>query len=149
MFRTLGRELDEDIEYGFQAGGMQPFEDKLQWDILSDIVAEQRKSGVDIRMISREEARRIEPQLSKDIYGALYSPTGWQGQSAQAYHGICARSQVFGGKCSRPETEVTGFLVENGAVKGVQHEPWGELSCRCGSQCLRCMGRKSRKACRV
>ena len=64
MFRTLGRELDEDIEYGFQAGGMQPVEDKLQWDILSDIVAEQRKSGVDIRMISREEARRIEPQLS-------------------------------------------------------------------------------------
>ena len=76
MFRNLGRELGEDVEYGFQAGGMQPVEDKLQWDILSEIVAEQRKSGVDIRMISKEEARKIEPNLSEDIYGALYSPTG-------------------------------------------------------------------------
>ena len=47
MFRDLGKELGEDIEYGFEAGGMQPVEDKLQWDILSEIVAEQRKSGVD------------------------------------------------------------------------------------------------------
>lgn len=119
MFRTLGRELDEDIEYGFQAGGMQPVEDKLQWDILSDIVAEQRKSGVDIRMISREEARHIEPQLSKDIYGALYSPTGGKVNPLKLTMAYARAAKCLGASV-QTETEVTGFLVENGAVKGVQ-----------------------------
>ena len=76
MFRTLSAELGEEIEYYLEAGGMQPVENKMQWDILSQIVAEQCKSGVDIRMISAEEACAIEPLLSHDLYGALYSPTG-------------------------------------------------------------------------
>ena len=76
MFEHLGEELGMDVEYELKSGGMQPVEDKMQWDILSGIVEEQKKSGVDIEMISAEEARKITPQLSKDIYGALYSPTG-------------------------------------------------------------------------
>ena len=76
MFENLSEVLGMDIEYGLRCGGMQPVEDKMQWDILSEIVEEQRKSGVDIHMISIEEARQIEPQLAPDLYGALYSPTG-------------------------------------------------------------------------
>ena len=76
MFRTLGEELGEDVEYGLEAGGMQPVEDKYQWDLLSAMAEEQRKSGVDIRMITAEEACELEPNLNPDIYGALYSPTG-------------------------------------------------------------------------
>ncbi|MGM9612853.1 MAG: NAD(P)/FAD-dependent oxidoreductase [Butyricicoccus sp.] len=119
MFRNLGRELGEDIEYGFQAGGMQPVEDKLQWDILSEIVAEQRKSGVDIRMISKEDARRIEPNLSEDIYGALYSPTGGKVNPLRLTMAYARAAKRLGAKI-QTETEVTGFLIEDGAVKGVQ-----------------------------
>ena len=60
MFRTLGEELGEDVEYGLEAGGMQPVEDKYQWDLLSAMAEEQRKSGVDIRMITAEEACELE-----------------------------------------------------------------------------------------
>lgn len=61
MFEHLGEELGMDVEYELKSGGMQPVEDKMQWDILSGIVEEQKKSGVDIEMISAEEARKITP----------------------------------------------------------------------------------------
>ena len=76
MFRTLNRDLETNVEYGLEAGGMQPVEDKDQWDMLASMAAEQRRSGVDIRMITAEEACSIEPNLNPDIYGALWSPTG-------------------------------------------------------------------------
>ena len=56
MFEELSKELGMDIEYRKDCGGMQPAETKLEWEILSEIVKEQRQSGVDIRMISIEEA---------------------------------------------------------------------------------------------
>ena len=119
MFRNLGRDLGEEIEYGFQAGGMQPVEDKMQWDILSEIVEQQRKSGVDIRMISTEEARRIEPQLSPDIYGALYSPTGGKVNPLKLTMAYARAAKRLGAR-NQTETEVTGFIREDGAVKGVE-----------------------------
>ncbi len=119
MFRDLGKELGEDIEYGFEAGGMQPVEDKLQWDILSEIVAEQRKSGVDIRMISREEARKIEPNLAEDIYGALYSPTGGKVNPLKLTMAYARAAKRLGARI-QTGTEVTGFIIKDGMVKGVQ-----------------------------
>ena len=118
MFRTLGEELGEEIEYGLEAGGMQPVEDKMQWDILSEIVAEQCRSGVDIRMISRDEACAIEPQLSHDIYGALYSPTGGKINPLKLTMAYAHAAKRLGAKY-QTETEITGFLLADGAVKGV------------------------------
>lgn len=119
MFRSLNEMLDEDVEYGFEAGGMQPVEDKMQWDILSEIVEQQRKSGVDIRMISKEEARELEPQLADDIYGALYSPTGGKVNPLKLTMAYARAAKRLGAKI-QTNTNVTGFIIENGAVKGVQ-----------------------------
>ena len=68
MFDDLSQELGMDVEYRKNCGGMQPAETELEWKILSDIVKEQRKSGVDIYMISMKEACKIEPQLNPDLY---------------------------------------------------------------------------------
>lgn len=65
MFEHLGEELGMDVEYELKSGGMQPVEDKMQWDILSGIVEEQKKSGVDIEMISAEEARKSPPSCPR------------------------------------------------------------------------------------
>lgn len=121
MFRSLNEMLGEDVEYGFEAGGMQPVEDKMQWDILSEIVEQQRKSGVDIRMISKEEARELEPQLADDIYGALYSPTGGKVNPLKLTMAYARAAKRLGAKI-QTNTNVTGFIIENGAVKGVQTE---------------------------
>ena len=119
MFDTLEEELGEPIAYGLRAGGMQPVEDKTQWDILSAIVEEQVKSGVDIRMISAEEARKIEPQLSEDIYGALYSPTGGKINPLKLTMAFTHAAKRLGAEY-RYQTEVTGFIIENGVCLGVR-----------------------------
>ena len=119
MFETLEEELGEPIAYGFEAGGMQPVEDKMQWDILSAIVEEQVKSGVDIRMISAEEARRIEPQLAEDIYGALYSPTGGKINPLKLTMAFAHAAKRLGAEYIY-RTEVTEFLIENGVCLGVR-----------------------------
>ena len=106
-----------DVEYELKSGGMQPVEDKMQWDILSGIVEEQKKSGVDIEMISAEEARKITPQLSKDIYGALYSPTGGKVNPIKLTLGFARAAKL--GATIQIETEVTGIIMEGNAVKGV------------------------------
>ena len=119
MFDTLEEELGEPIAYGLRAGGMQPVEDKTQWDILSAIVEEQVKSGVDIRMISAEEARKIEPQLAEDIYGALYSPTGGKINPLKLTMAFTHAAKRLGAEY-KYQTEVTGFIIENGVCLGVR-----------------------------
>ena len=119
MFENLSEELRMDIEYGLRCGGMQPVEDKMQWDILSEIVEEQRKSGVDIHMISIEEARQIEPQLAPDLYGALYSPTGGKVNPIRMTIAYFRAAKRLGAEFLT-ETEVTGILKEGSRVLGVQ-----------------------------
>ena len=119
MFEHLGEELGEDIEYGLRCGGMQPVEDQLQWDILSEIVEEQRKSGVDIRMISIEEAREIEPMLAPDLKGALYSPTGGKVNPIKLTMAFAKAAKRNGAEILT-ETEVTDLIMDGKTVKGVK-----------------------------
>ncbi len=118
MFKTLNEELGMDVEYGFEAGGMQPVEDKEQWDMLSAMVEEQRKSGVDIHMISAEEACKIEPNLNPDIYGALYSPTGGKVNPLNLTVAFARAAKKLGTEIMT-ETAVSGFIIEEGVCKGV------------------------------
>ncbi len=119
MFEHLSEELGEDMEYGFHCGGMQPVEDQLQWNILSQIVEEQRKSGVDIRMISIEEAREIEPMLAPDLKGALYSPTGGKVNPIKLTIAFSNAAKRLGATLMT-ETEVTGLIMEGTVMKGVK-----------------------------
>lgn len=119
MFEELSKELGMDIEYRKDCGGMQPAETKLEWEILSEIVKEQRKSGVDIRMISIEEACKIEPQLNPDLYGALYSPTSGKVNPIRLTFAYIQAAKRLGAQVLS-NTEVTDVLVKMGRVMGVQ-----------------------------
>ena len=129
MFRTLNRDLETNVEYGLEAGGMQPVEDKDQWDMLASMAAEQRKSGVDIRMISAEEACSIETNLNPDIYGALWSPTGGKVNPLAMTFGF-ARAAKRLGAVYLTETEVTHILTEGGRAVGVNTSA-GEFRADC------------------
>ena len=118
MFKTLNEELGMDVEYGLEAGGIQPVENKEQWDMLSAMAEEQRKSGVDIRMISAREACQIEPNLNPDIYGALYSPTGGKVNPLALTVAFSRAAKKLGAEIMT-NTEVTGFIIEEGRAKGV------------------------------
>ena len=129
MFKTLNRDLETNVEYGLEAGGMQPVEDKDQWDMLEAMATEQRKSGVDIRMITAEEACTIEPNLNPDIYGALWSPTGGKVNPLAMTFGY-ARAAKKLGAVYLTETSVTDIIIEGGRAVGV-NTPAGEFRADC------------------
>ncbi len=119
MFNDIQKELGNEIEFDFSAGGLQPAEDQVQYDLLNEIATRQRESGIDIHMISAEEACSLEPQLAGDIAGALYCPTSGKINPlnlTMAY----ARAAKKEGAVIQTETKVKGFIIENGQVKGVQ-----------------------------
>ena len=129
MFRTLNWELETDVEYGLEAGGMQPVEDKDQWDMLEAMAAEQRRSGVDISMITAKEACSIEPNLNPDIYGALWSPTGGKVNPLAMTFGFAGAAKRLGA-VYLTRTEVTGILTEGGRAVGVNTSA-GEFRADC------------------
>ena len=129
MFKTLNHDLETNVEYGLEAGGMQPVEDKDQWDMLEAMATEQRKSGVDIRMITAEEACAIEPNLNPDIYGALWSPTGGKVNPLAMTFGYARAAKKLGAEYLT-ETPVTDIIIEGGRAVGV-NTPAGEFRADC------------------
>ena len=119
MFRTLLPELGDEVDFHSTAGGMQPAEDKLQWDVLSQIAAQQRESGVDIRMISMDEALALEPNLNPNLYGALYCPTSAKVNALKLTLAFSHAAKRLGAVI-QTQTEVTGILTDRGRVRGVQ-----------------------------
>ena len=136
MFDEIMEDLGPDIDFEANAGGLQPVEDKEQWDVLSQMVEKQRESGVDVRMISAQEACRLVPGLSPDIYGALYSPTANKVNPLRltfAYRRLARESGVT----ILDGVTVTGFTLEGGRIKAVQSDhgefPCGTVVNCCGS----------------
>ena len=119
MFDSLVEELGEEVDFHATSGGMQPAEDKLQWDVLSQIASEQRESGVDIRMISIDEALALEPNLNPKLYGALYCPTSAKINALKLTLAFSHAAKRLGAVI-QTETEVTGFIICQGQVKGVK-----------------------------
>lgn len=118
MFQDIQKELGDDIEFDFTAGGLQPAEDETQWQLLSEIAEKQRASGVDIRMISAEEACRIEPQLATDIVGALYCPTSGKINPLNLTMAYARAAKALGTEI-KTNANVSDIIVEQGTVKGV------------------------------
>lgn len=119
LFPALAEELGHDIEYGDKCGGLQPVEDRRQWDLLMAMSAEQRASGVDIRMIGIDEARELEPQLSPKLMGALYSPTSGKVNPILLTFAFASAAKKLGATFLN-ETEVTGFIRDQEKILGVR-----------------------------
>lgn len=73
MHQKLCQDLDVPMEYvgslfvAFHQEGIDHIEEKMK---------KGRKNGVpDMKMISGNEARKLEPRLSQDVIGAMYAPT--------------------------------------------------------------------------
>jgi len=73
MYETLSDELGYDIEHE-KCGGMMVLEEESDLEAAEKVIAQQRKAGLDVRFVDREELRQMEPKLSKDLVGAVYSP---------------------------------------------------------------------------
>ena len=71
---TLSEELGLDVEY-IQNGNLRLGKTKEHMSILEKLANNARECGLDVRMISGNEARKINPYLSEEVIGASWCPT--------------------------------------------------------------------------
>ncbi len=118
MFESLSDELGMDIEYTGDCGGMLLIEDEEQWGMMEALADEQRRSGVDIRLIGIREAMEIEPMLSPRLLGALYSPTGGKANPMKLTFAYATAAKRLGVSYMN-RTEARALLMSGREVTGV------------------------------
>ena len=70
----LGEELETDVEYR-QDGNLRLGKTEEHLDILEKHTAKSTSAGLDVKMITGDEAREICPYMSKEVIGASWCPT--------------------------------------------------------------------------
>jgi glycine/D-amino acid oxidase-like deaminating enzyme len=117
MYRTLADELSFDIEY-VQCGGMMPLEREDYLDSARQIVERQQKAGVDIELLTTENIRHMEPALSKDLFGAIYSPVDGKVNPILLTMGLAEGIRKQGGRVFTG-TRVRAIEMRNGEIHAV------------------------------
>ncbi|GBR75680.1 sarcosine oxidase subunit beta [Candidatus Termititenax persephonae] len=74
IWPTLSAELDCDVEY-CQKGNLRLGQTEAQLRILESLTQKAVACGLEVRMISGDEARQINPYLSEAVLGASWCPT--------------------------------------------------------------------------
>ena len=117
LYSRLEEELGEDLEYK-KGGGMIVIETMKELEAMKQLVERQQKAGMDVRLISGEEARERQPGLSEHIIGAT-----WYEHDAEVNPlRVCfamAKAAKRNGAAIRTKAKVTGLLAENDRIVGV------------------------------
>jgi len=74
LWPHLSEELDMDVEY-YQQGNLRLGKNEEHLKILQGIVDRSTPLGLDLKMISAEEVKEINPYLSDEVIGACWCPT--------------------------------------------------------------------------
>ncbi len=74
IWPTLSEELGVDVEY-YQEGNLRLGKTEEHMAILKRLADKAAKVGLDVQMVTGDEARQINPYLSKEVYGASWCPT--------------------------------------------------------------------------
>ncbi|MBF0620340.1 MAG: glycine oxidase ThiO [Magnetococcales bacterium] len=120
-FREFAKELEEisDIHVGYEDSGvlevaLDPAEGRLavgraEWML---------DRGLNVDVLDREEARKIEPALTEQMVGANFYPDDHQVDSVGLARALAASAARLGADF-RTGARVSGVSVENGQVTGV------------------------------
>ncbi len=74
LWPTLSEELDSDVEY-YKKGNLRLGKTEQHKKVLEGLTARAVDCGLDVRMISGDEVREINPYLSEEVYCASWCPT--------------------------------------------------------------------------
>ena len=127
MFPELQKDLDTDIEF-LNHGGMIVIQNEKQWQIMEQFVERQKKSGLDVRLLEKDEARALQPALSEGIVGSTYSPMDSEVNPIYLTLGLYRGAKKHGAKFSLG-TKAKAIKLEKGRVKSVQTDS-GEILCK-------------------
>lgn len=117
MFGTLSDELGCEIEY-VKSGGMVAIETEAELAAMTDFASQQRAAGLDVEILDSKEAAKLQPGLSPHLLGCAFSPADGHVNPFALNLGF-GRAAAKLGADIRLHTEVTGFHIEGGRVKGV------------------------------
>lgn len=118
LYRTLPDELDFDLEY-MPCGGMVVAENEKQALLLRGLIEKQKAAGLAVDLLPIAEARRREPLLSEDLWGAAYCEADAQVNPIRVAQGFTQGAKRLGAKI-RTGVEATSLIVRNGRVCGVE-----------------------------
>ncbi|MDI3538360.1 MAG: hypothetical protein PWQ41_572 [Bacillota bacterium] len=97
LYRNLAAELDWDIEYK-NCGGLIVIEREEEMPAMRTFMSKQQAIGLDVRLLSGEEVRRLEPALAPYIAGATYSPQDSQVNPLQVVLGFAQAAARLGAR---------------------------------------------------
>lgn len=117
----LYRQLQADLGFELDlTGSLVVALNEAEMNTLNELYQRGKNNGVPgLELLPKERVLELEPNLSPDVVGALYAPTGgvmWPFGAALAF----AENAVRNGVRIKTECPVIGIETENGQVTGVQ-----------------------------
>ncbi|HMM22288.1 MAG TPA: NAD(P)/FAD-dependent oxidoreductase [Selenomonadales bacterium] len=126
LYRQLQPELGFELDL---TGSLVVALSEAEMNSLEELYQRGKNNGVPgLELLPRERVLELEPNLSQEVAGALYAPTGgvmWPFGAALAF----AENAVRNGARIKTECPVTGIETEAGQVTGVQ-TPGGFIAAR-------------------
>lgn len=139
IWPTLSEELGVDVEY-HQNGNLRLGLTEKDITILENHTAKSTKVGLDVKMISGDEAREICPYMSKEIVAASWCPTDGHANPLKTTLGFYRKALEYGA------TFITGVEVsELRKVKGKVRQVITNDGIYEADQILLCAGYESRR----
>ncbi|MBV9227862.1 MAG: FAD-binding oxidoreductase, partial [Chloroflexi bacterium] len=95
LFKALQLDLGYDIEFR-QSGSLQAIQTEDQYTFAQQEVRELVARGHQVELLTAQDARSIEPQLSPRILGCLYYPHGGSANPVKTVQAIASLAQQHG-----------------------------------------------------
>lgn len=124
IWPELSKELEMDVEY-YKEGNLRLGKTKEHLKILEGLTHRASSLGLDVQMISGEEAREINPYLSGDVIGASWCPTDGHANPMLVTLGYYRGARALGARFITGENvtvirkvrnKVSQVVTENGSV---------------------------------
>jgi sarcosine oxidase subunit beta len=97
IFKSLQLDLGYDIGFR-QSGCLEAIHTEEQYEYARDRVLRLKSEGYTLELLTAREARSIEPELSPDLLGCVYTPLRAQANPVKATRALAAAAQSNGSR---------------------------------------------------
>ena len=118
LYPVLVQKLQHDIEYN-ASGGMILIETPEEMDVMQDFVEQQRQSGLQVDILRREDAVKLQPGLAEHLVGATYSPQDAEVNPIEVTLAFATSARKLGAEVLL-NTEVRSLIMSAHRVEGIK-----------------------------
>ncbi len=119
MYKNLTAELSQDIEY-HQPGAVILIENDTELEIMTEIVKKQRALGLDVNIVDKQDAKKLQRGISTEqIVAATYSTADGRVNPFKVNLAFSKAAHKLGAQLM-PFTPAEDLITENGKVVGVK-----------------------------